>query len=114
MRAAPPCGSPALTFRPTARPPALTLLPVPQEGLVPTDLLQGPHALRSFVQVPIGTPSAPMGALLLAKKETESFDGHWYASCAEARGRAGANACTDVCLCARVYCAHGAASCAAI
>ncbi|KAI8462305.1 MAG: kinase-like domain-containing protein [Monoraphidium minutum] len=50
----------------------------PNAGVIPSDLWAGPPALRSFVQVPIGAASAPMGALLLAKREPGAFSSNWW------------------------------------
>lgn len=47
------------------------------DGALPPGLACGPAALRSFVQVPIGPPAAPMGALMLAKQEAGAFQGSW-------------------------------------
>lgn len=44
---------------------------------VPSGLTQGPDALRSFLQSPIGPADAPMGVLLLAKSEADYFQGKW-------------------------------------
>ncbi|KIY95513.1 hypothetical protein MNEG_12448, partial [Monoraphidium neglectum] len=46
--------------------------------LEPAELWQGPAGLRSFVQVPIGTASNPLGVLLLAKSQPSAFNGPWW------------------------------------
>jgi hypothetical protein len=38
------------------------------------ELAAPPHSLRAFVQVPIGDPAAPHGALMLAARQPGAFD----------------------------------------
>lgn len=47
-------------------------------SIEPAELWQGPAGLRSFVQVPIGTASNPLGVLLLAKSQPNFFNGPWW------------------------------------
>jgi hypothetical protein len=42
-------------------------------GIV-AELAASPHGLRSFVQVPIGDPAAPHGALMLAARHEGAFE----------------------------------------
>jgi hypothetical protein len=53
---------------------------------MPEGLTGDKGALRSFVQVPIGAPDAPLGVLLLAKSEPASFDSNWCVSGAKRGG----------------------------
>ncbi|KAI8467829.1 MAG: kinase-like domain-containing protein [Monoraphidium minutum] len=46
----------------------------PGGGVTPSELWLGPPGLRSFVQVPIGPPNAPLGVLMLATSKLCSFD----------------------------------------
>ena len=55
--------------------PLPALLRIQGPRVEPAGLWSGPAALRSFVQAPIGPPSAPLGVLLLAKTTAAAFEG---------------------------------------